>query len=55
MQKRLIPKLRAEAERDWPNEKIPDSYYEKSYFDDLHSYLSMSRCVSEDDPRLRSK
>jgi hypothetical protein len=51
--KEYLPALRAEVQREWPNQKVPDNYFDKGYFDDLDHYLKLSQCVAEDDPRLK--
>jgi hypothetical protein len=50
--KKRLPSVRAEMERRWPNQKIPDSYFDKDYWDDLHRTLKLSQCIATDDPRL---
>jgi hypothetical protein len=50
--KKQLPALRAQLERHWPDQKIPDSYFDKDYWDDLHRYLNLSQCIARDDPRL---
>jgi hypothetical protein len=52
--KKQLPALRAQLERHWPDQKIPDSYFDKDYWDDLHRYLNLSQCIAGDDPRLAS-
>ena len=54
--KKRLPSLRAEIQREWPNQKkIPDSYFDKDYWDDLHRALKLSQCIASDDPRLKEK
>lgn len=47
-----LPSLRAQAQAMWPNQKIPDSYFYKDYWDDLRRYFKLSTCIASDDPRL---
>ena len=51
--KEYLPALRAEVQREWPNQKVPDNYFDKGYFDDLDRYLKLSQCIASDDPRLK--
>ncbi len=53
--KEQLPSVRAELRSMSPNQKMPDSYYDKAYFDDLHRYLKLSQCIASDDPRLKEK
>jgi len=50
-----LPELRAEAQREWPNQKFPDGYFDKDYWDDTARYLKLSQCIASDDPRLKEK
>jgi hypothetical protein len=50
--KQQLPAVRAQVERQWPDQKIPDSYFDKGYWDDLHRYLNLSQCIAGDDPRM---
>jgi len=54
--KKQLPRLRAEIQREWPNQKMPpDSYFDKDYWDDLRRMMKASRCIASDDPRLKEK
>jgi len=54
--KKQLPSVRAEIQREWPNQKMPpDSYFDKDYWDDLRRILKLSQCIASDDPRLKEK
>jgi hypothetical protein len=54
--KKQLPRVRAEIQREWPDQKMaPDSYFDKDYWDDLRRMLKLSQCMASDDPRLKEK